>query len=261
MYEKLMYKVTSQDNKVIYRLQDFTKNDNVNEDKFVEGRNTKGAKRLQCQVMVLHMDEFDALNDEVETLRDKIMKKNVEIKRLRDEVGKLKRSNIDKDKEIRKGNSDILVAHEKAVSELNEKHANELLAIDRTHRKEIENIYNDFNKRLDVANERVIATVQVNEDIQSKLRRELSELQQSHFDEVGVLKNEFDEMRAKFLKLLASEHARDMSDFNDCGDLPFYVRPFARGFIEKFNEFKERKQLRTPQVIVEFYELGEGEGD
>ena len=67
--------------------------------------------------------------------------------------------------------------------------------------------------------------------------------------------HEIDEIKIKFLKLLANEHAQDLSDFNDCGELPFYIKPFAKGFVKSFDEFKKRKELNTPKKIVETYEL------
>ena len=52
MIEKVMYKVKRNDDKKVYRVQDFTSGDNVEESKFVEGTNSKGAPQLQAQVCV-----------------------------------------------------------------------------------------------------------------------------------------------------------------------------------------------------------------
>ena len=135
-----MYKVQGRDNKVIFRLQDFTKNDNVDITLFEEGENSKGDKRLQCNVFVLHTHEFealqqdkDAMKDHVKGLNDKIMQKNVEIKELKNEIAKLKRANIDeraqlRDEKIKLNDEkfDMLNAHTDEVRKLEKQRRDEL---------------------------------------------------------------------------------------------------------------------------------------
>ena len=312
-----MYKVPSRDNKIIFRLQDFTKNDNVDETFFVEGENSQGKKRLQCQVHVLHTEELEAIQQEqdvmkarVEELQTQIMQKNVEIKKLEREVAKHKRANIDERAQLRDDKFNMLLDRQKALDELNETHANQLIAIDETHRKHLDKISAQYNAKLDKADEKLDNEVQANKQASDNLRdkmlamkethknevvalqkqhhKELDKLQHAHSDElqaqrdqhqddIDTLKqniadikqehivevneiekrhrDEVDEIRKTFLKMLASEHAQDLSDFNECGELPFYVKPFSKRFINAFDEFKKRKETNTPQKIVETYEL------
>ena len=317
MYEKLMYKVPSKDNKVIYRLQDFTKNDNVEESYFVEGKNSKGDKRLQCQVHVLHTEELerihheqDMLKDDIKELNNKIMKKNIEIKRLEREIAEHKRANIVEDIKLKDEKYNMLVSHQKAVDKLNETHANDLSAIDKTHRKHLENMRSQYNTKVNELNEHLFESVKANGKVRDNLRAEmlamseehkdkLVSLQKEHHEELETLQHEHsnelqtlreqhqydidtlktaladvkqehlvevnkinerhhvevDKMRTDFLKLLTNEHAQDLSDFNECGELPFYVKPFARAFVNAFDEFKKRKETNSPRKIVETYEL------
>lgn len=310
MYNKIMYEVKGNDNKVHFRLQDFTKGDNVNLDMFHEGKDKNGNKRLQCNVFVLHAEEYDTLKStlarhkaDIKELNNKIMQKNVEIKRLEQEVVEYKRANIDEGRKLAD-------KHRDELDTLKEKHANELLAIDKQHRKHIENLTAQFNAKLDDANKHLFDTVKENNKTSADLRAEMLTMKETHKDEVVNLQKQhhneieqiqhahadelqglrdahtydidtlketiergkqehlvevseiqhkhvkdIDDMRAKFLKLLANEHAQDLSDFNECGELPFYVKPFARGFVKAFDEFKKRKEMNTPKVIVDSYEI------
>ena len=142
-----MYKVQGRDNKVIFRLQDFTKNDNVDTSLFEEGQNSKGDKRLQCNVFVLHAQEFealqkkqDAMKEHVEELSNKIMQKNVEINELKNEVAKLKRANTDERAQLRDEKSklkdekfDILEEHTAEVRNIEKEHQKELKELKETH--------------------------------------------------------------------------------------------------------------------------------
>ena len=323
MYEKLMYKVESRNNKVIYRLQDFTKNDNVDESVFVEGENSKGAKRLQCQVKVLHVNEYEAIFEEleqanlkVEELNDKIMQKNVEIKRLRSEVAKQKRANIGERKQLSDDKFNILQEHKEELDELKETHKNELLAIDETHKETLKKMRSHYTRKLDDANERLLNEVKAKDKAGDKLRGEMLDLKETHKQEVIALQSEHhreletiqhahadelqdlrkqhaydidqlkqsiatikqehltevneierghnaevEQIRSSFMKVLASEHAQDLSDLNECEVLPFYVKPFAKAHMKKLDEFKKRKYMNTPQKIIESYTLlKDGEG-
>lgn len=330
MYEKLMYKVNSRDNKLIYRLQDFTKNDNVKEDMFVEGVNANGEKRLECKVHVLHTEEFNtlqhkqtALKEHVEDLSRKIMKQNAEIKKLKGELAKYERADIDRDMQLQGEKFNILQEHTtetdklktehlKAIDELNETHEKQLQDIDKTHKEELRKLRSHYTAKVDKLNEDKFELEKANNKARDNLRVEMLQLKQDHKDEVTALQDKhrheveniqhahvdelqtlrkqqtyavdelkqvnaeitqkhlvevneinqlhihkIDEMRAKFLTLISTEHAQDLSDFNECGDLPFYVKPFARGFVKSFNEFKKRKELNTPKKIVETYQLAD----
>lgn len=327
MYEKLMYKVKGRNNKVIYRLQDFTKNDNVNEDMFEEGRNAKGETRLQCQVHVLHLEEFEALQhkqtamkEHVETLSNKIKEQHDEIKRLKGELAKHERADIDRDMQLQAEKFNMLQdytdkvqtlenEHQCELDELKETYENQLLNVDKTHRETLEKTRLEYNDKVNELNDRLLNTIKANDTARDKLHGEMLQLKETHKDElvnlqsqhhneveklqhahgnelqdireaheyditqlkqsIAVIKqehlvevheieqthlHEVDDIRTKFVKLLASEHAKDLSDFNACGDLPFYIKPFAKGFLKAFDEFKKRKELNTPQTIVETYE-------
>lgn len=318
-----MYKVQSRNNKVVYRLQDFTKNDNVDESMFEEAKNNKGAMRLECQVIVLHREEFEtlehkhrAMKDHVETLSDKIKQQASEIKRLQDKVDKYEQAHKDEEFNIIVETRKLEKQHQNEVDELKENYEKQLLDIDETQREHLENISAHYTAKVNELNDKLIHEVKANEQSNIKLNREMLHLKEQHKDEVINLQNEHhlelmkvqhahsdelqalqkqhtydidtlkqaiadikqenltevnkiesrhhvevDKMRSSFLNLLTVEHAQDIADFNDCGELPFYIKPFARGFIKNFNEFKKRKQLNTPQKIVETYELEHKRGE
>lgn len=321
MYEKLMYKVPSRNNKVIYRLQDFTKNDNVNENMFVEGRNTKGDMRLQCQVYVLHTEELKAIQHEqdmmkahVEELNNKIMQKNLEIKRLQKEIAKHKRANIDEkfnilqehESETRKLENE----HREELDKLKETHIKQVHDIDETHKEILKQMRSQYTNKLDKANNDLIHEVKENnktrdklkdemldlkethkqevltlqkehhkevEDIQHAHSNELQQLQKQHSYDIDQLKqanaklkqehlieindievkhiNEVEQIRVDFMRLLSLEHAKDLSELNECEDVPFFVKPFIKSHMQALDEFKQRKYNNTPQKIIETYEL------
>ncbi len=326
-----MYKVPSKNNKVIFRLQDFTKNDNVDENMFEEGQNSKGEMRLQCQVKVMHLEEFEALQQEpaimkqhVEEANNNLMQKNIEIKKLKSEVAKHKRANIDENTQLIADKFNIQQEHinetralekqhQDELKTINETHTNQLLDIDETHRKHVEKISAQYISKLDDADDKLLKEVKANKQASDNLRDEMLTMKETHKDEAIALqkqhhneikklqhahsselqaqqkqhdyditqlkeanttmkqehlieinqieqkhRDEIKQIRGSFLGLLANEHAKDLSDFNDCGDLPFYIKPFAKRFLTSFDEFKKRKYMNTPQKIVETYEL-EGE--
>ena len=317
MYDKIMYKVETKDNKQLYRLQDFTKNDHVDESVFSEGQNSKGVKRLQCKVKVLHVNEYEAIIEEVEQanlkveeLNNKIMRKNLEIKRLHGEIAKEKRANIDENLELYEEKFNILQEQKEELDELNETHKNELHAIDESHKETLKKLRSHYTRKLDDANEDLLLTVKENNKTSDNLRGEMLQLKDSHKDEVNTLQSkhhqelekiqhqhademqalreqhvydidqlkeaiatikqehltkvneiervhnaEVEQIRARFMKVLANEHAQDLSDLNECEPLPFYIKPFAKTHIKKLDEFKKRKYMNTPQKIVEAYEL------
>ena len=312
-----MYKVQGRDNKERFRLQDFTKKDNVDIDKFVERRNRNGDKRLECDVIVMHPEELNAIYEErnkaktdVEELQSKIIQKDIEIKRLEKEVAEHKRLNIDVKEDLQDEKFDILAGHQITLAELNETHEKDLLNINKEHRKQLERMRSHYKQSNDELNDRLFNSVKANNDLRGKYKAEMLAMKDSHKDEVVNLQKqhheeletiqhehsnelqalrkqheydidqlkqasaqikqehlvevneinerhhvEVDEMRAKFLKLLANEHAQDLSDLNDCEDVPFYIRPFVKTHMKALDEFKKRKYLNTPQKIVESYEL------
>lgn len=313
MYEKLMYKVQSKNNKVLYRLQDFTLNDNVDEDEFAEGRNSNGAKRLQCQVKVLHMNEFQelerrhsAMKEHVEKLETALLEKNREIEKLKGTVSELQHAQTDKNLQMLEDKFDILVSSRSDVEKLKETHEKELLAIGEASRKDIEMLSSHYVEKVDELNRDMLQTVADNgkrndillaeiSDLKSEIidsekkhhaeleklqhvhSAELQSLEKEHLNETDKLKQtvadnnrkhleeiaelerlhhkQVEHIRLKFLKLLSSEHARDMADLNECDNIPVYVRPFARAHIRSLNEFKKRKYMNTPELLVKSYEL------
>ena len=317
MYEKTMYKVKNKDNKLQYRLQDFTKNDNVDESLFVEGTNSQGSKRLECQVIVMHREEFDTLQhkqdsmkEHVETLTARIKQQNNEIKRLQDKVDEYERGHKDEEFNIMLETRKLEKQHQCELDELNKTHANQLHAIDETHKEQLENMRAHYTRKVEDANDKLLSQVKANEQSSDNLRGEMLSMKQAHKDEVVNLQKqhheqletiqhehsnelqalrkqheydidqlkqasaqikqehlievnkinerhhvEVNEIRSSFLKLLANEHAQDMSDLNDCERVPFYIKPFVKGHLQALDEFKKRKSMNTPAKIVESYEL------
>lgn len=317
MYEKLMYKVQSRNNKVVYRLQDFTKNDNVDESMFEEAKNNKGAMRLECQVFVLHAHEFEALQHKqdsmkahVETLTDKIKQQNNEIKHLQDKVDEYERGHKDEEFNIMLETRKLEKQHQNELDKLRETHEKDLLDIDETHKENLKQMRAHYTAKLDDVNEHLFNSVKANNNMRDKYKAEMLNMKEAHKDEVVSLQRqhheeletiqhahanqiqelrnehaydintlktaladnkqkhlievneinerhhvEVNEIRSSFLKLLANEHAQDMSDLNDCEDVPFYIKPFVKAHMKALDEFKKRKYLNTPAKIVESYEL------
>jgi len=323
MYEKTMYKVETKDNKLQYRLQDFTKNDNVDESVFVEAKNKRGEMRLECKVIVMHLEEFDtlqhkatAMKEHVETLTAKIKSQQNEIERLQGELDEYERAHKDEEFNIMLETRRLEKEHQDDIDKLKETHKKDLLNIDKAHKENLKQMRAHYTAKLEDANEHLFNSVKANGNARDKLRGEMLHMKQEHKDEVIHLQNEHhkeleklqhahsnelqalreqntytvdelkqaiadnkqahlvevneinekhhvevEDIRTRFAKLLANEHAQDLSDFNECGEPPRVLRLFARGFVESFNEFKKRKELNTPQKIVETYELKRGEDD
>lgn len=211
MIEKVMYKV--KDNN--FRVQDFTKRDNVDESKFIEGTNQRGAPQLQAQVCVLYHDEYEDINQklashesEVQHLKAMIEERESEIIKLKKQVKEKSSANIDEvnqlkqDKSTMKEDFDKQVQHlhqemtklEKShledIDKLKETHTNQLLAIHEKHNKEIERMQTQFNAKLDEINDKLLCEVQGNKETNNKLRDEITTLRNDYQKEIDTLHQE-----------------------------------------------------------------------
>lgn len=236
-----MYKV--KDN--VYRIRDFTSGDNVEESKFIEGTNQRGAPQMQAQVCVLFKDEYNILNEELETLKNevndlqsKINDKETQINELEKQIKESKRANIDEVIQLKENISNMKEDHQKEVSHLHQEntnleklHANEKLELEKIHHDEV---------------------LQLNEEksqlIQDHLK-EINEKDKVHSDEVETI-------RTSFLNLLTNVNAQDISEIKEIkSDVPSIFKPFMRKTMKKLDELEERKQINTPEKIVKTYEL------
>lgn len=223
-----MYKVPSKDNKILYRLQDFTKNDNVDESVFSEGENSKGVKRLQCKVKVLHENEFEAIIEEleqanlkVEDLNNKIMRKNLEIKRLRNEIAKHKRANIDETLQLRDEKFNMLQAyadktrslekqHQDKLDELTETHLNQVLAIDESHKETLKTMSAQYTRKVEDANERLLNEVKENDKARDKLKGEMSDMRETLQNEHHKELEKIQHTHSNELQGLREQHVYDI---------------------------------------------------
>ena len=270
-----MYKVESQSNKLLYRLQDFTKSDNVDESVFFEAKNSKGSMRLQCNVKVLHDNEYDAIIEEVEQANLKIEhlnamlnKKNNEIKRLEGEIDKLKRDNKDENEK----------QHQIDIKLLKETHEKQLLDIDKKQQMHVEKITAQYKTSVDELNDKLLSEIQANKQSSDKLKDEMlditkqhvqeveqlheaiSTLKQEHLKEINKLEKDYfdkrEEIRTSFLNLITNFNSQDITQINEIQKaMPFPLTLFARKAMQNLEDLKEKKQANTPEKIIKTYEL------
>ena len=267
MYEKIMYKVESKDNKLLYRLQDFTKNDNVDESVFIEERNTKGAKRLQCKVKVLHENEYEAIIEEledanlkVEELNNKIMRKNLEIKRLQGEIAKEKRANIDENLQLYDDKFNMLQTyadetrllekqHQNKLDELNETYSNQLSTIDESHKETLKTLSAQYTRKLDDANERLLNEVKENDKARDKLKGEMSDmretLQREHHKELEKIQHTHsDELQA-----LREQHTYDITQLKEA------IATIKQEHLIEVNEIEQRHNTEVNEIRGTFLKM------
>ena len=264
MYEKMLYKVPSQNNKVLYRVQDLTRNDKVNEDMFEEGQNTKGAKRLQCPVFVLHVNEFEelknketSLNNHIDVLTDKLMQRDKEIKKLKSEIEKLKSGNAEADKQLNANKFNMLQEYTDKVSEIEKAHQDELDKLKETHKDELDNIHEEHTKKikelrsqytakLDKANEDLNNEVKANNKDLDNLRAEMLTMKDEHNVEVTNLQNK----HHKAVETIQHEHSAELQALrktleHDIGQLKQNI---ADSETDHLKEIKEMELSHTNEV-------------
>ena len=138
MFKKLMYKV--KDN--TFRIQDFTKKDNVNESKFVESKSQRGKKQLQTQIVVLYQDEFTDLEKKIQSLKDDITEKNNTINKLEHELSNIEQTHSKSTNKIKEENS-------QRIDELNntiKRKDNDINTMKLKHSKEIASLKSEITQ-------------------------------------------------------------------------------------------------------------------
>ena len=65
----------------VYRIQDFTKNDYVDESRFNESKTRNGNPRLECNVIIMYEDEYDTIIQENTSLKQTLQKLESTIKK------------------------------------------------------------------------------------------------------------------------------------------------------------------------------------
>ena len=225
MFEKIMYKV--KDN--TFRVRDFTKSDEVDESKFVEGVNQKGNKQLQSHVYVLFEDEYQALLHDIEDalatidLKEDIIKdKDKTIKKLESQIEDNKHANLDEIKQLKEDKFNMSEDHQKEVSKLHQEktnlektyleeldqlkktHANQMLDVYRKHNKETNKLKEQYDTKIDEINDKLLSEVQANKQANDKLKDEISSLHQA--------KSTLEKDYLEDLKTLESEHANEILD-------------------------------------------------
>ena len=232
MFEKIMYKV--KDN--VFRIRDFTSGDKVDESKFIEATNQRGAPQLQTPVCVMYKDEYNSLKQEIEsskhhvlTLSSQINDYDSKIEELEKKLHEKKQTNIDEVIQLKEDISNIKQERIEEIKKLESVHANEILELEKAHHQEILDLKEELS--------------QTKQDNLQAMR----EKDKIHNDEVEKIRN-------SFLKLLVTENTEDVSQLLELEDLPFYIRPFVRKHINKIREMKERKLSNSPQAIISTYE-------
>lgn len=239
MFEKILYQVEEK----TFRVQDLTSGDKVDMSKFVEGKNQRGKKRLQTQVYVIYKDEYTNTNQELDTLKDEVQHlkhtlndKQIEIKRLEKQIMEKASANIDEvmqlkdekynitqshDNEIRKlhqEKSNLEKSHLEHINKLKETHANQLIAIDETHQKEIEKLHSHYNVKLDEANNKLLAEVQANKQSSDNYQEQILSITQDHQKEIDILhqeKSNLENTHAKEKLELTKKHSYDIEQLNE----------------------------------------------
>ena len=218
MFEKVMYKV--KDN--VFRIRDFTSGDKVDESKFIEGTNQRGAPQLQTQVYVMYKDEYDKLKQDLNEYDSKI-------EELEKKLNEKKQSNTDEVMQLKETISSLKQKNMEEIKRLENTHANETHDLEKAHYQEI---------------------LELKEELSQTKQEHIQEMRESdkaHHDEVEKIRN-------SFLKLVVSENSEDVSQLLELEDMPFYIRPFVKKHMKKIREMKERKLSNSPQAIITTYE-------
>lgn len=251
-----MYKVKTNNDKKVYRVQDFTSGDNIEESKFVEGTNKKGAPQLQAQVCVLFKDEYTSLNQELESLKSEVQDlkttlndKEVQIQTLEKQIKESKRANMDEVMQLKEDNFNITQEH---ASETNKLHQ-EISNLEKSHLEDMKTIDNAH------ANE-ILKLTKAHQDEVLQLNEEKSQIIQEHLKEINEKEQSYnderEQIRTSFLNLLTNVNTEDISEINEIQrDVPSLLKPFLRSHMRKLEDLKERKQANTPEKIIKTYEL------
>lgn len=263
MYEKTMYKVKNKDNKLQYRVQDLTKNDNVNESMFNEAKNTNGAKRLECKVIILHREDFETLQHKqesmkqhVEHLTDNIKQQNNEIKRLQDKIDEYERAHKDKEFNIILETRKLEKQHQNELDELKETHEKQLLAIDETHKKQLKQLRSHYKQKLDDINERLFQSLKANDNTRDKLRGEMVQMNETHKDEVITLQNKHHETVEKLqhahsneLQALREQHTYDIDTLKTA------LADIKQQHLVEVNEINEKHHVEVDKIRAKFLKI------
>ena len=268
MFKKIMYKV--KDN--TFRVQDFTKKDNVDESKFVESVNQRGEKRLETLVYVMFKNEYFNLNQilnshesEVQHLKAMIEERESQIMKLKKENKEKTQVNNDEVMQLRETISSMKDDREKEVShlhqeitkleksrleeleDLKETHANQLSAIDETHQKEIEKLNEQYQSKLDKANDKLLSQVQANEQSNIKLKDEMLTMTKAHSSEIEKLHHD--------LSNLENTHANETLELTkahhvEVSQLKEEQSQMKESHLKEINKLEqthsdEREQIRT----------------
>ena len=198
-----MYKV--KDN--TFRIQDFTKKDNIDESRFVEGKSQRGKPQLQAQVCVLFPDEYTSLNqdiaplkEELEHLKSIIKDKDSQIETLEAQANEKEDIDVDEVQQLRQEKSN----KEKELDTLKKTHAKQVLDIYRKHNKETNELKDQYETKLDEINDKLLSEVQANKQASDKLKDEIASLHQE--------KSTLEKTYLEDLKTLESEHANEILD-------------------------------------------------
>lgn len=158
MFKKIMYKVKEN----TFRIQDFTKRDNVDESKFVEGKNQRGTPQMQTQMLVLYQEEFTNLEKEIQSLNEDITEKDNTIKKLQHELSTIEQTHSKSTEKIKEENyqridelnntiktkdnniNTMKLNHSKEIARLK----NDIAQLEKKHLQEITNIKLEHQKEL-----------------------------------------------------------------------------------------------------------------
>lgn len=241
MFEKVMYKV--KDN--TFRVRDFTKKDNVDESKFVETTNQRGAPQMQTQVCVMYKDEYNDIKtkldnheSEVESLNAIIKEQDSKIKELESKLDEKSHVNSDEVMQLNETISNMKEDHHKEVSKLHQEksnleiaHSNEMRELEKVHHDEV-----------------------------LQLSEEVSQVKQEHLQEINKKDKAHSErvetIRSYFLKVVTLDNTEDTSEIIEIEkSVPAIFKPFMRKHVKQIEEFKERKLLKEPEKIIKTHEL------
>ena len=272
-----MYKV--KDN--TFRIQDFTKKDNIDESRFVEGKSQRGKPQLQAQVCVLFPDEYTSLNqdiaplkEELEHLKSIIKDKDSQIETLEAQANEKEDIDVDEVQQLRQEKSN----KEKELDTLKKTHAKQVLDIYRKHNKENNEIKKQYDTKIEGLNDKLLSEVKANKQESDKLNDEIlslnkekSKLEKTHLEDLKTIElnhanemrkldkdnnDKLEHVRTTFLKLVTHENTQDIEEIKAIEkEVPRLIKPFLRKHLTKLEDMKERKQSHEPERIINTYEL------
>ncbi len=255
----------------VYRIQDFTKKDAIDETRF--RKNQKG--KLECNVIIFYEEDYNAMKEENTSLKSSVKKLEAQIQEAETKMQQLEEEYNIKTQDYIDSEASIKLKLEESIKEFStttnqakEEHAKEILAIQEKHSREIIALNNkisklkeDHQKELhnhDNANADTILDMEKRHhqeltslkdeisSIKQKHNEELMDLMDSHNDEVTQIRNTFLKQASK----LNNTYSGLASDLKSLSLFDIVFRSKHKDIIQ---EFEEVKRLDVESDVIDAY--------